>query len=159
MKAGAKTHVEIAGAHLWPWTRKSLLPEYQGVGVNQEIVQEGQQALTSYYQKKGYFDVNVTSDMSKSDDTRTVVYHVTKGKKHNLTAVRLTGESQLKAADLEPHLAVHKQHLFSHGEFSDQLVRTSVKNLTAITSRKDSAACRSLPQSFIRWQRPGRLSR
>jgi len=132
VKAGAKINVEIAGAHLWPWTRKSLLPEYQGVGVNQEIVQEGQQTLTSYYQKKGYFEVNVTSDMSKSDNSRTVVYHVTKGKKHNLTAVRLAGESQLTAAVLEPHIVVQKQHLFSHGDFSDQLVRTSVKNLTAV---------------------------
>ena len=52
---GAKTNVEIAGAHIWPWTKKSLLPEYQGVGVNEETLQEGQQALTSYYQAKGCF--------------------------------------------------------------------------------------------------------
>jgi outer membrane protein assembly factor BamA len=132
VKAGAQTHVEIAGAHLWPWTRKSLLPEYQGVGVDKEIVQEGQQALTSYYQKKGYFDVTVTSDMSEANNIRTVVYHVSKEKKHNVTAVRIAGESKLKAVDLEPHIAVQKKHFFSHGEFSDQLVRTSVKNLTAV---------------------------
>lgn len=132
VKAGAKTNVEIAGAHLWPWTRKSLLPEYQGVGVDEEIVQEGEQALISYYQKKGYFDVKVTSEMSNGDNVRTVVYHVTKENKHNLNAVLLTGESELKAADLEPHIAVQKKHLFSHGQFSDQLVHTSVKNLTAV---------------------------
>ena len=132
VKAGAKTNVEIAGAHLWSWTRKSVLPEYQGVGVDEEIVQEGGQALTSYYQKKGYFDVKVTSDMSKGDNVRTVVYHVTKEKKHNVTSVHLAGESELKASDLEPHIAVQKKHFFSHGQFSDQLVRTSEKNLTAV---------------------------
>ncbi len=68
-----------------------MLPEYQGVGVDEETVQEGQQALISYYQAKGYFDVKVTSDMSGDDKLRTVVYHVTKEKKHKVTDVRLTG--------------------------------------------------------------------
>ena len=31
---GVLTHVEIEGAHLWSWTRKLLLPVYQGVGVD-----------------------------------------------------------------------------------------------------------------------------
>ena len=79
---GAKTHVLIAGAHLWPWTKKALLPEYQGVGVDEETVQEGQQALISYYQKKGYFDVKVTSDMTGDEKLRTVVYHVSTRRKN-----------------------------------------------------------------------------
>ena len=127
---GAKTDVQIAGAHIWRWTKKALLPEYQGVGVDEETVQEGQQALLSYWQSKGYFDVKVTSDLSGSDKLRTVVYHVTKENKHKLTQVRITGESQLTAGDLEPHIAVKKSFL-SHGQFSDQLIRKSVNNLKA----------------------------
>ena len=122
----------IAGAHLWPWTKKALLPEYQGVGVDEETVQEGQRALISYYQKKGYFDVKVTSDMTGDEKLRTVVYHVSKEKKHKVSDVRITGESQLKADDLMPHVVVQKKHLFSHGQFSDQLVRTSINNLKAV---------------------------
>ncbi|WP_348261944.1 POTRA domain-containing protein [Telmatobacter sp. DSM 110680] len=129
---GAKTNMVIAGAHLWPWTKKALLPEYQGVGVDEETVREGQQALVSYYQGKGYFDVKVTSEMTGDQERRSVVYHITKKKKHKVTDVRITGQSQLKSVDLEPHLAVEKKHLFSHGQFSDQLVRTSVNNLKAV---------------------------
>ena len=129
---GTKTKVEISGAHLWPWTKKTLLPEYQGVGVDPEIVQEGQQALSSYYQKKGYFDVKVTSEMTGDAKLRIVAYHITKGKKHSVTAVRLRGEQQLKAEDLTPHIAVQKKHFLSHGQFSDQLVRASVKNLKGV---------------------------
>jgi outer membrane protein assembly factor BamA len=70
--------------------------------------------------------------MTGDDKRRSVVYRITKEKKHKVTDVRITGESQLKADDLEPHLAVTKKHLFSHGQFSDQLVRTSVNNLKAI---------------------------
>lgn len=129
---GAKTHVQIAGAHLWPWTKKDLLPEYQGVGVDEETVQEGQRALASYYQAKGYFDVKVDSHMSGNAKLRTVVYRVTKGKKHKVSDVHLRGEKQLKADDLMPHIAVEKKHFFSHGKYSDELVRTSVKNLKAV---------------------------
>ncbi len=129
---GSKTHVEIQGAHLWPWTKKALLPQYQGLGVDEETVQEGQQALSSYYQAKGYFDVKVTSELKGDEKLRTVVYRVTKQKKHKVTAVRLTGQKQLKAEDLTPHLAVEEKHFLSHGKFSDELVRTSVKNLTAV---------------------------
>lgn len=129
---GLKTHVQIAGAHLWPWTRKSLLPEYQGVGVDDETVLEGQQALISHFQAKGYFDVKVTSNMTGNDKVRTVVYQVTKEKKHSVTSVRVTGESQLKASELTPQLTVQKKHFFSHGQFSDQLVRSSVNNLKAV---------------------------
>ena len=129
---GAKTKVVISGAHLWPWTKHALLPEYQGVGVDEETVQEGQQALISHYQAKGYFNVKVTSEMTGDQKRRSVVYHVTKEKKHKVTDVRITGESKLKEDDLEPHLAVQEKHLFSHGQFSDQLVRASVKNLKAV---------------------------
>ena len=129
---GANTHLLITGAHLWPWTKKALLPEYQGVGVDEETLQEGQQALISYYQAKGYFDVTVTSDMSGDEKLRTVVYLVAKKKEHKVTDVRITGESQLTADDLEPHLTVQKKHFFSHGQFSDQLVRSSINNLKAV---------------------------
>lgn len=129
---GTKTRVNIEGAHLWPWTKKSLLPEYQGVGVDEETVQEGRQALINYFQGKGYFDAQVTSKLTGSDKLRTVTYNIAEGKKHSVEAVRLTGESKLKASDLKPHIAVEKEHFLSHGKFSDDLLRASVKNLTAI---------------------------
>ena len=129
---GTKTKVQIQGAHLWPWTKKTLLPVYQGVGVDPETVQEGEQALSSYYQKKGYFDIKVSSEITGDDQLRTVLYRVAKGKKHSVTDVHLTGEQQLKADDLTPHIAVQKKHFLSHGQFSDQLVRASIKNLKGV---------------------------
>lgn len=128
---GAKTHVEIAGAHLWPWTKKALLPIYQGVGVDEGTVQEGQQALISYFQSKGYFDVKVDSQLTGATD-RTVDYRITKENKHKVTAITLSGDRQIKAPELTPHIDVQKKRFASHGQFSDQLVRSSVKNLKAV---------------------------
>jgi len=129
---GSTIHVEIKGAHLWSWTRKSLLPVYQGVGVDPELVQEGRQSLVSYFQSKGFFDVTVDSQYKKEDSAATITYTITKGKKHKVTEVRVSGNKQLKTDDLTPLITVKKAHLFSPGNYSEQLVRASTKNLLAL---------------------------
>ena len=96
VQAGPTINVQVKGAHLWSWTRKSLLPVYQGVGVDPELVQEGRQALVSYFQRKGFFDVDVDSQFHRQDSVDTIVYTITKGKKHKVTGVSVAGNSQIK---------------------------------------------------------------
>ncbi len=129
---GPQTHVDIAGARVWPWTRKSLLPIYQGVGVDDETVTEGRLALISYFQKKGFFDVAVESHLDKGANSDTVTYKIAKEKKHKVTAVHLTGNTTLRSSQLTPQIKVEKKHLFSPGNFSDKLVQTSIDNLKAV---------------------------
>lgn len=129
---GPNIRVDIEGAHVWSWTRKALLPMYQGIGVDDEAVQEGRQALASYFQAKGYFDVKVDADLKSTPKSDVIVYRITKEKKHKVDEVRLTGNKQIRSSDLEPHIAVEEKHFFSAGKFSDQLVRTSVNNLKAV---------------------------
>ena len=132
ISSGPVTRVQIEGAHLWPWTRKSLLPIYQGVGVDDETVTEGRQALISYFQAKGFFDVTVESQLNKGTNSDTVIYKITRDKKHKVSAVHLTGNTSLPSSQLTPQISVEKKHLFSPGKFSDQLVETSIKNLKAV---------------------------
>ena len=129
---GDVVRVKIEGAHVWPWTKKALLPEYQGIGVDQESVEEGRQALASYFQSKGYFDVKVDAHLDKAAKTDNVVYRITREKKHKVDEIKLAGNSQVHSDQLTPHIAVEKKHLFSAGRFSDQLVTQSVKNLKAV---------------------------
>jgi len=129
---GPSTQVTIEGAHVWSWTRKSLLPIYQGIGVDDESVQEGRQALISFYQAKGLFDVTVDAELTSDSQGSRVTYKISKGKKHKVAQVSIAGNSQLPASDLIPHLSVQKSHLFSSGKFSDRLVRTSAQNLKAV---------------------------
>ncbi len=108
-------------------------------------MQEGRQALVSYFQAKGFFDVNVDSQFHKQDSVDTIVYVITKGKKHKVTDVSVAGNNQLKTADLMSLVTVKKSHLFSPGNYSEQLVRASTKNLTcASINPRGSAVRRSL---------------
>jgi outer membrane protein insertion porin family len=128
---GPTIHVEVKGAHLWSWTKRSLLPVYQGVGADPELVQEGRQSLVSYFQDKGFFEVKVDTEFHKAT-VDTVVYTIEKGKKHKVTDVSVAGNTQLKTPDLMALVTVKKSHLFSPGDYSEQLVRGSTKNLTAL---------------------------
>ena len=132
LNPGARTSVQIAGAHLWSWTKKALLPEYQGIGVDDESVQEGQKALVSYFQAKGFFDTKVESQLTTGANGHAVIYRITKEKRHKVTSVQLLGNKDLPSSEVNPQIVVQKKHLFSSGKFSDELLRTSVKNLKAI---------------------------
>jgi outer membrane protein assembly factor BamA len=132
IETGPKTNVAIDGAHLWPWTRKSLLPVYQGVGVDEESVEEGRQALLSYYQAKGFFDATIDAKLSDDHGGKSIVYKIAKEKKHKVASVKLAGNVQLPSSELTPQLKVEKSHLFSPGDFSDKLVRSSVNQLQAV---------------------------
>jgi outer membrane protein assembly factor BamA len=129
---GPIIQVDVKGAHLWSWTRKSLLPVYQGVGVDPELVQEGRQALVSYFQRKGFFDVTVDSQFAHKDAVDSVTYTINKAKKHKVKEVSVVGNRQIRTPDLMALVTVQKSHLFSPGNYSEQVVRKSTKNLTAL---------------------------
>lgn len=129
---GPKTRVQIEGAHLWPWTRNSLLPIYQGVGVDDETVSEGRVALVSYFQSKGFFDVKVESSLTKKQQSDLVIYKIVKEKKHQVTGIHLAGNTTLPPSQLMPQITIAKKRFLSPGKFSEQLLQSSTKNLTAV---------------------------
>jgi outer membrane protein insertion porin family len=143
---GARTRVEIRGAHLWGWTRKSLLPAYQGVGVDEESVEEGRQALISYFESKGYFDVTVDAQLGNADGSETLVYSIKRKKKHKVTAVTLAGNPHVPDAQLKPGIAVEEKHWFSPGKYSDQLMRTSVNNLKRVYASEGYSSVEVVPR-------------
>jgi outer membrane protein insertion porin family len=132
VETGPATAVSIEGAHVWSWTRKSILPFYQGVSVDDESVEEGRQALMSYFQAKGFFDVKVDAQLKTANTGKSIDYQISKEKKHKVSQVTVSGNAQLAGSDLTPHLTVEKSQLFSPGKFSDRLVRSSVNNLIAV---------------------------
>src|SRR5665213_2843131 len=145
VQTGPISHVKIEGAHLWSWTRKSLLPVYQGVGVDSELVQEGRQALASHFESKGYFEVKVESHFQKQSSGGTIVYQITKGKKHKVESVRITGNRQESNQALMAQVAVQKEHLLSRGKYSEALVYASVKNLVAVYRADGFSAVKVTP--------------
>ena len=129
---GPLVHVKVEGAHLWSWTRRRLLPLYQQVGLDPELIQEGRQNLISHFQSKGFFDVKVDTHVQQQPNGQTVLYQITKGPRHKVKAVDIAGNQHISDEELRSVLKVGKARFFSRGQFSDKLVRTSVNNLKRV---------------------------
>ena len=132
---GPKIEIKLAGAHVWGRTQKKLIPMYQENAVDPDLVNEGAQDLTSYFQSKGYFGARVQSQIQKQPSGVTVLYQIVKGPRGKVDAVEFHGNEHFSDKDLKSHVLVTK-HVpmmpFSHGKYSEQLVRKSVKNIEGL---------------------------
>jgi outer membrane protein assembly factor BamA len=129
VQPGPVVHIRVSGARLWSWNRRKLLPVYQHTGVDPELIQEGEKNLTSYFQSKGFFSVKVTSNVAEDAEGKTISYQINRGPRHRVEKVAIAGNEHNSEKDLSPYIKVKRARLFSHGQFSDQLVRTSVRNI------------------------------
>ena len=146
---GERAHVKVEGVHLWSWTRHRLLPMYQQAGLDPEIIQEGRDNLISYFQKKGYFDVAVTSRTEQAGSYENIVYEVKKGQRHKVAGIEISGNRALSDSDLRGHIKIQKAGFlpfFSHGNFSNQLLRQSVSNLEKVYQAEGFSNVKVVPQ-------------
>ncbi len=132
---GPKVDIKIAGAHVWGRTQKKLIPMYQENAVDRDLVNEGVQDLTSYFQSKGYFDAKVDSKFQRTPQGVTVTYQINKGKRGKVTGVHINGNEHFSDKELKAAVPVKTGTpylFFSHGKYSEQLVRKAVKDIEGL---------------------------
>jgi outer membrane protein insertion porin family len=135
---GPEVVIRITGARLTflPFLRgreaRKLIPIYSEGAVDRDLVDEGQQNLLDYFQKKGYFDVKVDRSFQRQSGKILIAYVIDKGKKDKVAGITFKGNRALSADDLLKHIPVKKAHLLGHGAFSAQLLKTSVTNIQAL---------------------------
>jgi outer membrane protein insertion porin family len=129
---GALAHVKVEGAHLWGRTQRKLLPIYQIAGLDPELIQESRENLISHFQSKGYFDVAVQSDVQSALNGQTILFRIVKGARHRVREVEIVGNQELSDDQLQGRVKVQKGRFFSHGAFSERLVKTSTDNLKRV---------------------------
>jgi outer membrane protein insertion porin family len=112
--------------------QKKLIPIYSEGTIDGDLVNEGQQNLIDYFQKKGYFDVKVNTTFDRQPDRVSLTYQIDKGRKHKVAKILFQGNHEISAGDLLAHIPVKKAHILTHGEYSEKLLQTSVKNIQAL---------------------------
>jgi outer membrane protein insertion porin family len=135
---GPKVEVKIEGAKL-SWVpflsgrqEKKLIPIYEEATYDQDLVEEGQRNLVSFFQAKGYFDVHVQTNVQQQPDKIALVYTIDKGKRHQVGDVAFRGNQHIASDELRSSVTVQKKHFLARGKFSDKLVQNSVKNLVGV---------------------------
>jgi len=124
---GPKVTVSVEGAKLSRKKVRQLIPIYEENSFDDDLVAEGRQDLTSYFQSKGYFDVKVTSHVVEEPS---VVYHIEKGEKHRLVVVKFHGNQHFTDGQLASQIQIEKGRFLTRGKFSNDLLQQSVKQLT-----------------------------
>jgi outer membrane protein assembly factor BamA len=111
---------------------KRLVPIYSEGTIDQDLVDEGQRNLTDYFQKKGFADVKVTSSIQNQPDQIVVVYQIDRGRKHKVERIVFHGNYAVSQKELMAHVVVKKSHIWTHGSFSQKLLKQSSDNIQAV---------------------------
>ena len=136
---GPEVNIRLQGAKLsWiPFLasrrEKQLIPIFQENSVDPDLVAEGERNLANFFQKKGYFDVQVHTDFQRHGNSVLLVYNIDKGPKYSVASISFRGNHHIDSDDLMAMIAV-KPHRFliSRGKYSRKLLRDSVKGLESL---------------------------
>ncbi len=138
VQVGPVVTVRVEGARLslLPFVSnrqiKKLVPIYSEGAIDRDLVLEGQQNLIDYFQKNGYFDVQVKTDFQRQPEKISLTYHLDKGKKHKVDSIAFAGNHAVSSNDLQAVVVVKKGRLLYHGSVSQKLEDTSAKNIKAL---------------------------
>ena len=148
VKTGPPVDAKVEGIHLWSFQKRRLLPIFQENGLDPELIQEGRQNLISHLQQSGYFDTKVTVTTQEQPNHETIVYQVTKGPRHKVVDVKVSGNRHIDDTQLKPHLTVEQKGWlpWSHGKFSEKLLRSSSKNLERFYQAEGFSTAKVTPQ-------------
>jgi outer membrane protein insertion porin family len=127
---GPVVKVQVTGARVSKRTLRKLIPVYEENAFDQDLVEEGERNLVSYFQTKGYFDVKVSPQVGDERAEITLVYQVEKGRRHRVAQVAIHGNRHFDEDDLRPLVAVQKGR-FSPGKLSNDLLKRSADQLGA----------------------------
>ncbi|HXY09820.1 MAG TPA: POTRA domain-containing protein [Terriglobales bacterium] len=136
VELGPVVKIKISGAKLTvlPFLSgrqaEQLLPIYSEGSIDPDLINDGQQRLVDYFQKKGYFDVQVNTDLQRQPEQILLTYQIDKGKKKKVDRIIFQGNQHISSGDLAANIPVHKARpILGHGAYSDKLVQTSVNNI------------------------------
>jgi outer membrane protein assembly factor BamA len=138
VEVGPVVTIRTQGARLSiiPWLSgrqmKKLIPIYSEGSVDRELVQEGQRNLTDYFQKKGFYDVQVITDFQETADGILLVYRIDRGEKHKVAGILFHGNYAISERELLAQVNVRKSRIWTHGSLSEKLLKQSASNIEAL---------------------------
>ncbi len=131
---GPRVSVELVGAPLRKGKLRSLLPIYAEGAADEDLLQEGRRNIRDYFQRQGYFDVDVkvSSHEDATSKERVISYEVVRGNKFRLAAVGFTGNKYFSKHLLESRLQLQPASFGSNGRFSQRLVNDDADSIRGL---------------------------
>lgn len=131
---GPVVKIVVNGTKLSSGKIRNLVPVYQEGSVDEDLLNEGNKRIRDYFQREGYFDVQVTHNHVESSNGPTVItYTVKLGARHRVESVTVSGNKYFNTDVLQPRLSVHKRSIFERfGVYSQALVQGDVDAIATL---------------------------
>lgn len=123
--AGPLVTVRIRGARMSKGKRRQLLPIYQELAVDKDLLNEGSRNLTGYYESQGYFDAQADYEQSKSaDGEQTITYTLRRGRRHRLVNLTIQGNHFFDTATLRERMEITpaSRVRYRYGHYSPKML-------------------------------------
>jgi outer membrane protein assembly complex protein YaeT len=118
--------VQARGFNISRRKLNELVPIFEEAAVDPDLVEEGRVAIMRYLQQEGYFDATVTSEVIEVDPSLgnaiQINYTINPGSKHEVAAVRITGNQFFTTEELRKRIRSRRAELLNHGVFSADLL-------------------------------------
>ena len=133
--------------------KKKLISIYDEESVDPDIVEESRRNLQDYFERKGYFEVKVTSNTQQQNGRTILTFQITKGRKYSVKEIAFTGNHHISSSDLEAQVDVKEgKWIISHGKYSEKLTRQSAKNVENFYKDNGFEQVKVTPQAVVRNQ-------
>ena len=131
---GPAVRVIARGAKVSSGELKRLIPVYEEGAVDPDLLDEGDVNLRNHFQKKGFFDAEVTHVLHRPTPNQdTIVYTIREGPIHKVISVKITGNHYFDIDTLKEHLSVQKADALNrHGLFSQALLADDIASLSTL---------------------------
>jgi outer membrane protein insertion porin family len=150
---GARVRVEVTGAKIPAKELRKRVPVFAEGAVDPDLLNEGERALRDYYERQGYFEVEVdyktseppSAGESKVEDKaekkdekkkdvvtpveQVITYTIDRGKHLRMAGVSFDGQQYFHSNQLQTQLGIQPASFDSPGRYSRRLLETDVNAL------------------------------
>lgn len=148
-EAGPVIEVHVRGAGISRRKLRDILPLYQDGVVDQPSLMRGSEALTDFYQKKGYLRAKVNAEPVEhiAANHMRVIYKVVLGPKGRFAGYKFTGNDHISSTNLSSIMTIRTaQFPFQSAEYSTKMLDNDIDALKGIYQARGFLDAKITPQ-------------
>ncbi len=153
IEAGPKIAVKALEAKVSKSKLRQYVPVYQEGAVDNDLLTEGARNLQTYFQSKGYPDVDVTfKTLPLKNDEQVINYYIATGQKQKLAAVAIQGNKYFTSDTLHERMFLQpSSFVLRNGRYSEAFRKKdeeAIENLYQANGFRDVKVTSSVETSY-----------
>jgi outer membrane protein insertion porin family len=134
VQGGPKIKVTTVGAKVSRGKLKQLVPVYQELSVDRDLLVEGANNLRQYFESKGYFDAKADFKSKSAPDQETIEYRIDLGERYKVALVAIQGNRYFSIQTIRERMYVRAASFIElrHGRYSGDFLRHDVEAIKAL---------------------------